>query len=60
MRGGAGYFLLPQKNSAMKTEVAALASVGGKETYIVFAAFNPDMKVNTSESYEFVLRVLRE
>lgn len=55
MRGGAGYFLLPQTSSKNKTEVAALASVAEKETYIVFAAFDPDLKVNTTETYEFAL-----
>ena len=55
MRGGEGYFLLPQKESKKKTEVAGLASVGKNETYIILAAFNPDMKVNSEETYEFKL-----
>lgn len=55
MRGGSGYFLLPQKESKNKTEVVALASVGKKATYIVFAAVNPDLKVSSTETYEFVL-----
>ena len=55
MRGGAGYFLVPQSGSKHQTEVAALASVGKNETYVVFAAFNPDLEVSAPESFEFIL-----
>ena len=55
MRGGDGYLLLPRVASKSGTEVAALASVGERETIIVFAAVNPDLSVNAQEVYEFSL-----